>query len=209
MEGNTKAYRKLRVDFKKAQFEAKAQFFKKNIEGLRTEDPKRWHQEIARLARNGGRRNNNIPPSVPGFESWTDDQMANKIAQGMDDLTKDYKLINSETLRSIFSPFRPERVVFSEVVHAIKTMKLPRSLHKNDPPGQVIKRYAELFATPLTVIFNRCLREARWPRKWKTELTFMIPKRRLVEGLKDLRPIAMTEVWSKLLESVGQKMGAE
>ena len=201
-EGNSASFRKLRVRFKKATYEAKKSFYERNIEGLKKTDSRQWHQEIGRLAKNGGRRETNSLPEVPGFEGLTNKEMANVVAKEMDNLTKHYNLIDSSSLKQKYSPFFAEKLQHHQVVKAIKAMKIPRGLHPNDPLRDLIKPLAELFAAPLTIIFNRCLEESHWPKQWKSELTHMIPKKKIVEKLKDLRPIALTEFWSKLLESI-------
>ena len=201
-EGNSAAFRRLRSDFRKAAHTAKTSFYSGSFAELQRTDARRWHAEIRKLSMNGGRRDYNGPPQVPGYIGKTNYEMATVIAEQMFDLTKDYEPINYFELKRRYSPIEPERLTFDMVVKAIKKLKLPRGLHPNDPPRELIKLLAEQYAGPLTMMFNKCLREARWPKQWKAELTHMIPKKKLVKELKDLRPIALTEIWSKLFESI-------
>ena len=196
---------KIRKKLRKEIWEAKRSFYEKNISMLKTSDPRLWHSEIRRMAQNGGKRKEMGLPDVPGYEGATDHEMAEEYATQLFKLTEDYSLINAEDVRQKCLPFRPELLVHGDVVRAIQSMKIPRGLHPLDPPREIIKPLANLFAVPLLNIYNKCLRESVWPKTWKSELTHLLPKKKVVEKLKDLRPIALTQVWSKLFESIIRK----
>ena len=57
----------------------------------------------------------------------------------------------------------PEKLKIEEVKKAITSLNIPRGLHPHDPPRQIIKDLAGLYAIPLTIIYSKCLRDAVWP----------------------------------------------
>ena len=61
--------------------------------------------------------------------------------------------------------------------------------------GWIFKRYAHELASPLSLLFNRCLEECSFPRDWKLANIIPIPK-----GKSDFRPISILPCASKILE---------
>ena len=57
-------------------------------------------------------------------------------------------------------------------------------------------------AEALTLIYNKCLISKAWPRKWKVETVVPIPKTISPGSMDDIRPISMTTLWSKILETI-------
>ena len=82
-EGNSEKFRQKKREFKKAVFLLQKNFFAENISKLRNQDPKRWHAEISRLARNGGRREDDQNLAVPGYAGMSDKTMANTVSPAL------------------------------------------------------------------------------------------------------------------------------
>ena len=51
------------------------------------------------------------------------------------------------------------------------------------------------------MIYNACFLNKGWPTRWKTETVIPIPKTISPGSFDDIRPISMTTLWSKILES--------
>ena len=103
------------------------------------------------------------------------------------------------------------RLSVSDIIGIIKRCKVPKGLHLTDPLRHLVKPIAHLWAIPLYYIWNRILETENWPRAWKTELTSFIVKnkKKPVEKLKDLRPVVLTPIWSKMLEAVLRQLAIE
>ena len=56
-------------------------------------------------------------------------------------------------------------------------------------------------SVPLTLIYNHSFVNRSWPDVWKVETVVPIPKIPTPEDMNDIRPISMTPLWSKVLES--------
>ena len=51
---------------------------------------------------------------------------------------------------------------------------------------EVITKYCDFFAIPLTDIYNEIVASGRWPTSWKTEYVTVIPKNGHPESFGDL-----------------------
>ena len=83
----------------------------------------------------------------------------------------------------------------------LKKIKKPLSRVDGDLPRQIASGAAKTLSKPLTVIYNNCFLERQWPEVWKIETVVPIPKIPTPLTVNDIRPISMTPLWSKLLES--------
>ena len=71
-----------------------------------------------------------------------------------------------------------------------------------DIPARLRKEVSVELCKPLTNIINSCLAEGVYPALWKREWVSPIPKVKEPEVLKDVRKVASTSDYNKVLESV-------
>ena len=83
-------------------------------------------------------------------------------------------------------------------LNASRNTKKPNSY----VPGDIPKPLINPLAIPLTSIYNTCLAYTKWPSVWKREVVIAIPKKQTPTEYNDLRPISMSPLWSKILESI-------
>ena len=60
---------------------------------------------------------------------------------------------------------------------------------------------AKALAVPLVEIYNYSFVNRLWPTIWKRETVVPIPKVPTPTGFGNIRPISMTTLWSKIMES--------
>lgn len=72
---------------------------------------------------------------------------------------------------------------------------------KGDIFPDLVTRYADLLAVPLTVTCNQIAKMMRWPRIWKEESVTVIPKTTSPTEIGELRNISCTMLASKIYES--------
>ena len=60
---------------------------------------------------------------------------------------------------------------------------------------------ATALAIPLTLIYDHSFLNRSWPDPWKLETVVPIPKVPTPDDVNDIRPISMTPLWSKVMES--------
>ena len=67
-------------------------------------------------------------------------------------------------------------------------------------PCLINKEFAEELSVPLTTLLNNIFQSAVWPQQWKREYVTSIGKIPLPETDDDLRPICLTNFFSKVTE---------
>ena len=200
--GNSERFRKFKYMVRNKIKEAKATFFQTRISSLRNVNPKKWHKELAALT-SGCQQHQEPELHVPELNGMDNYQKAEFMANQIAKITDHYEPIRYDFLRWKYSPHHVNtmRLTVEDVRKRIETQKIPRGQHPDDLPRILIKRYASYLAIPLTFIYNCILRTGCWPKSWKIELTSFIKKGQVVETTSDLRPIALTPHWSKVMES--------
>lgn len=66
---------------------------------------------------------------------------------------------------------------------------------------QIVSKYYDILAVPLTEIFNLVKATHYWPKLWKKETTTIIPKNEYATTFNECRNLACTPLFSKVLES--------
>ena len=97
----------------------------------------------------------------------------------------------------------------SEVIHVLpheisarlKNFKKPKGQVIGDINPQLVTKFHDILALPLSIIFNQTLNMLSWPHLWKTETVTVIPKNSAPAGLTELRNLSCTPLYSKILES--------
>ena len=88
-----------------------------------------------------------------------------------------------------------------QVSARLKSFKKPKGLVAGDIDPQLLNKYHDILAIPLTIVFNQVLNTLHWPKLWKSESVTIIPKNNAPSGPGELRNLSCTPVFSKLLES--------
>ena len=78
--------------------------------------------------------------------------------------------------------------------------KKPQSGVPGDLPAQIVKEFSVELAGPVHKLLNNIVQSTTWPQQWKTEYVTPIGKVPQPESEDDLRPIALTSFWSKVME---------
>ena len=88
-----------------------------------------------------------------------------------------------------------------EVAARIRKFRKPKSMVPGDIFPALVTELADLFAIPLTDIYNEITSTKIWPAAWKKEFVTVIPKIPAPLSLSDLRNISCTMLSSKIYES--------
>ena len=88
-------------------------------------------------------------------------------------------------------------------LQAIRKVKTNKATGPDNVPAWILKNHAGILAGPLTAIFNGSLREGILPETWKSANVIPVPKVNPPNTIeKDVRPISLTPIASKTLESI-------
>ena len=124
-----------------------------------------------------------------------------------EELVQHFNSISSE-----FSPLRGEQVPKThnrslpilqryEVATRIKKFRKPKSVVAGDIFPDIVTKFADILAIPLTSIYNKITQTGIWPEQWKRESVTIIPKTRTPTEVGQLRNISCTLLVSKIYES--------
>ena len=101
---------------------------------------------------------------------------------------------------------RKNRPVFTqqEVYHKVVKVNKPKSCVPGDIPMKIMKEFMFEFAEPATIMINKVIRSAEWPRQWVVEQTIVLSKSKSKQPQTedDLRTISKPQWLSKLLENI-------
>ena len=115
-------------------------------------------------------------------------------------------------ISSEFEPLAPHQIPITkgrklpeisphEVSSRIKHFKKPKSMVAGDVFPQLMTKFSDFFAIPLSCIYREISESYVWPIQWKTEFVTVIPKNNSPGSFEDLRNISCTMLVSKIMES--------
>ena len=78
--------------------------------------------------------------------------------------------------------------------------KKPKSVVPGDLPSAIIKEFIVELAKPLSLLYNNVIQQSSWPNDFKIEYVTPVSKVDTPKDENDLRPIALTPFFSKVLE---------
>ena len=86
---------------------------------------------------------------------------------------------------------------------ALRKVKVNKATGPDDIQAWILRDFADELAAPLASIYNSSLREGVIPDLWKTAIIVPVPKKHPPRHIeKDLRPISLTPIVSKVFESL-------
>ena len=206
--GQTAKYESLARQFE-TKYKVEAQkYMQKNVESLKETNPGRAYSTLKRMGAQPGDCTDSNYFSLLSHESenLTAQQSAERIANHFADISQsftplDIKLLPSHVQTKLSTDDRPPPVIsVEETWRKLDTAKKPRSGVPGDIPRQLIKEFSVEIATPLCRIINEIATSAIWPSKWKREYITPIGKIPSPETEDDLRPISLTNFFSKVTE---------
>ena len=90
--------------------------------------------------------------------------------------------------------------------NALQHIKVNKAVGPDNVPAWVLRDNASTLAAPLTALFNTSLRDGVIPALWKTAHVIPLPKKQPPRSIeKDIRPISLTPIVSKIFESIVMK----
>ena len=204
--GNSSRFRELKAKFRSERKRRQKRFFENVLDaaGVRPED---WHSTMRTLMTADCKRVKKQSPIIPQHSGLSDQEKAEDAVDHIASITEGYIPIDVEDINEKYPGINAAdfTVTEEEVLKEINDMKIPKGLHPEDLPEKTLKCLANQLARPLAEIFTEIIRRSKWPAHWKQELTTMIAKKPVLNSIRDLRPIAITPLLSKLLERICKK----
>jgi len=90
----------------------------------------------------------------------------------------------------------------SEIKTAVASMKEKNAPWEDGIPSEVYESLIETLPRYITAIYNECLKESTFPKRWKTALIIPIikPGKEGSQEVNKFRPISLLDIGGKVLE---------
>ena len=130
----------------------------------------------------------------------TDEEAAQRLAEYFNAVSREFDPLSPDQI-PVTRPSNHPALCVHEVAKRIKKFRKPKSMVPGDIYPDLMTKFSDFFALPLTNIYNEITETAVWPTQWKKEFVTVIPKKKEPEKLSDLRNISCTLLASKIYES--------
>ena len=139
------------------------------------------------------------PDKLNNFFASTAERTIGINTHHVDDYASIINLIQSLPA-NVDNGFQIRTVTLKEVIHELRNIRSDRSTGPDNIPANMIKMVADYLGSPLTDVINTCIKNLYFPSAWKLARICAIPKRNQIKSEKDLRPISILPVLSKVYE---------
>ena len=138
-------------------------------------------------------------------DNLTDQQSADRIAEHFADISCQFSPLDISQLpprvKTILGSADSPPVIYEhEVFERIRQARKTRGSVPGDLPSELIKEFEPELTTPVTAIIANSISNAQWPSQWKIEYVTPLGKIPQPESEDDLRPISLTNFFSKIME---------
>ena len=204
--GTSEKYKKLQKEFKNKYFSAAEKYMHKSIEELKETNPGQTYSILKRMGAQPGDCGDSGGFTLPGHAHLSSQESAEEIANHFSEISQEFPPLDETLLpehvqKKLKDQFPPPPVITeSETLKKIKKAKKPKSGVPGDLPRLVTKEFSKELAEPFCEILNNIVKSAEWPSHWKCEYVTPIGKVPVPENEDDLRPISLTNFFSKVTE---------
>ena len=201
MSGNTTLFRSLRnIVFREAKT-IRATYYHQRIQLLRNFNPRRWWKHTKAITA--------LAKTTNEFVAMANALCDGKMSSHAEEINLFFESVCSELnpldMGTLPTNCRvPVTYIFNTetVTKLLNAIKINKAIGLDDIPNWILRDHANNLTPPICAIFNDSIREGYIPALWKCATLIPIPKvtpARKIE--EDLRPISLTAVLSKHLES--------
>ena len=204
--GKCQKYLDVKKEFDKKYKAAAARYIRTKVEDLKEAEPGKAYNILKILGSQPG-CTEDLTFSLPGHkeQNLSDEECANRIAEHFAKISAEFPPLNPTLL--------PDRVKVKlndgstaptitehDCYAKMRAAKKPKSVIPGDLPTAIVKQFLVELANPVAALCNNIAQNASWPEHFKVE--YITPVAKIPSPLTedDLRPIAMTAFFSKIME---------
>ena len=203
--GKSGKYKKLDGEFGLKYKSAAKKFMNRKIQSLKETNPGQAFKILKSMGAQPGECTEDTTFTLPTHQGLTNLQSAEKIADFFAKISAEYEPLSVDKLPSrvklrLSSKSSPPTVSELACYERMVAAKKPHSGVPGDLPQGLIKEFSVELARPLKDLFNNIIQSGTWPDPWKVEYVTPISKIPQPETEDDLRPIALTTFFSKVME---------
>ena len=206
-KGKSDKYHQLSKLFEEKYNAAAEHYLRGKIDGLKDTKPGKAYSVLKDMGAQPGDCTDNHSFSLPNHQALnlSPKQAAEKIADNFASISREYPPLNLDLLPervkiNLNTETKPPFISEHACYEKIKAAKKPQSGVPGDLPSQILKEFSVELAYPLHKLLNKIVQTAKWPSQYKLEYITPIGKIPQPETEDDLRPIALTAFFSKVME---------
>ena len=180
---------------------AKKNFKKEKVGLFDKQNPKDWYRQVNKIINNGKPKGLNVL-NIPELAGRNNAEIANIINNHFAQICKKYPPLDNNICSSE-NESKEELEMISEAYSYKLIQKFSKkSLGPGDLPQKIFKEFAPELAAPLRDIINCSLRSGVFPEAYKKAEIVPIPKCNPPSLITEFRPISMTSIVGKMIETM-------
>ncbi|KAI8509624.1 hypothetical protein Bbelb_120520 [Branchiostoma belcheri] len=125
---------------------------------------------------------------------------ANAINKELASVINSLPPLDPAVLPSYLPSLQPPTVSVWEVYRKLQQVKVRKAAGPDGIPGKLIREFAFELSVPLADVINSSLQQGSVPEEWKNATVIPLPKTK-PPSIKELRPISLTSLLSKVAEN--------
>ena len=180
--------------------EAKRKFKKDKVGVLNKKDTREWFQKVNKIVNSGKNKQLNLL-NIVEVAHKSKNEITSIINENFANICRRYPSLENNT--TIPEKHGDKDIEMTDELGVYKLIK--KFAKKYTGPGQIPQKlfdeFAPEFATPISDITNCSLRNRIFPEAYKKAEIIPIPKCNPPNELTDLRPISMTPIIGKIIET--------
>ena len=197
-EGKSPRWQSIRDNVEKYIEKRRERFLAKQEENLtKPEAEKQFFRNVKNFKTADRVKAFDIKDMLP---NCTDAEAAEKAACYFNEISHEFSPLQPHEVPTTYDKHIPYLSI-NQVESRLRKQKKPNSMVQGDIFPCLINECAPLLSVPLSYVYNEIVRTKVWPVNWKREYVTVIPKKKLPEGMKDLRNISCTRFFSKVFET--------
>ena len=204
--GKSEKYNDLSKLFKEKYKIEAGKYLRRNMDELMESRPGQAYKILKRMgAQPGDGDDINFTLSTHESENLSPQESAERIATYFSTISQEFSPLTTQNLPDrvldrLASKQAPPTISEYDTYIKIKAAKKPQSGVPGDLPQPILKEFMPELAAPVSKIINNIFQTCQWPTQWKLEYVTPIGKTPHPETEDDLRPISLTNFFSKVTE---------
>ena len=205
-KGKSPKYLKLAEEFDKKFKAAAERYLRNKIDDLKEAQPGKAHSVLKTMGAQPGDCTDDQTFSLPDHQeqNLTDEECAERIGKHFAAISKEYppitiNLLPERVKTKLEDKTNPPPITEHDCYLKLKAAKKPKAVIPGDLPNTIVKEFTVELANPLSKLLNNIAQTASWPQQFKVEYVTPIGKIPLPLSEDDLRPIALTAFFSKVM----------
>ena len=205
--GKSEKYLRIAKLFDQKYKTAAEAYLRKNMDTLKEKNPGQAYSILKRLGAQPGDCTDSNGFTLPSHleDNLTEEQSAERIATHFAEISQQFPPLDTALLpervqSKLQEESTPPTISERDTYEKIKSANKPKSGVPGDLPCSMTKEFSVELAKPLSYIINNIFKSAEWPADWLVEYVTPLGKVPMPESEDELRPISLTNFFSKVTE---------